>query len=306
MKTAELNRLTEQLRSQLTGDRDLDRSVLLEWADRYRGQEEAGPLLREIGLLLFQLDQKDIEPLTQQIVDQMIQQGEQAFTQATERIAAGDFAEALNILTPVLEEIDDYPLSEDCLWMDFNSFLDGLLYEDFFREEIGEREVMRHPLHPASVLYAHATSLFGLERFDEAREDLERLVSLDPVCPEYLCALADAYLHTGSIPDAWDALNWALVCASTQEEAAYSYYLLAQCCIAQESWNDASILLRKSLRVHPSPEAEETLAQLTQQTGTTAESTDEAVNHRCQELEIPTGRSEVVEQNMEFLASLQL
>ena len=304
MENVELTRLSAKIRSELTGDTSQDREILLAWAERFRGDETAQPLLREIGRLLFQLDQEIALPLTEEVIGRFLRQEEEALSQAVERLAEGEFAQAETILAPALEEIDSFFLPEDSLWMDFNSFLDGLLFQDLFREEIGDREILRHPLHPSDLLYARATALLGQGKTGQARETLERLTQLDPVCPEYLCALADVCLGDNAVEDAWEALCWALVCASTREEAAYCYYLLSRCCEAKGRGSDALLLLQKSLRVSPSPEAEEALARMTEQTGAATDLSDETINRRCQELDIPTGRSEVVEENLAFLASL--
>ena len=299
-----VRRLLEEMQSQLIGDPARDRETLLTWAKRYRGDEGAHPLLREIGLLLFQLDADTAGPLTEQVMDQILRRREEALSQAREDLFRGQFARAEGILAPILAEIDGISLPEDSLWMDFSSFLDGLLYQDYFSEEIGGREVRRHPLRPGDVLYAYATALLGQNRSEQARTALEQLVQLDPVCPEYLCALADVCLGTGETGEAWEILCWALECASTPEEAAYCYYLLSRCCAARENWVDAAVLLRKSLRVAPLAETEEALPLFSGQAGEGADLSDEAVNRRCRALDVPIGRSPVVEENLVFLASL--
>lgn len=304
MNTEEMKRLSEQLQGELTGEPDRDRELLLTWAERFRGDDTAQPLLREIGRLLFRLDEETTLPLTEQVMDEVLQRGEVALAQAEERLAEGEFAQAEAILAPVLEEIDSVFLPEDAVWMDFNSFLDGLLYQDLFREEIGDREVRRHPLHPAGLLYTCAMAQLEQGKIGQARETLERLLRLDPVCPEYLCALANTCLSENALEDSWEALRWALLCASTREEAACCYNLLALCCAAEGKRSDAALLLQKSLRVLPLPEVEEALTQLAEQAEAGKDLSDEEINRRCQALDIPTGRSEVVEKNLDFLSSL--
>ena len=39
-------------------------------------------------------------------------------------MAAGKPKEAVNVLAPAAEDLEDFPLSEDSVWMDFHSFLD--------------------------------------------------------------------------------------------------------------------------------------------------------------------------------------
>ena len=301
MNTNDLNRLSAQLQNELTGERDHDRELLLSWAERFRGDETAGPILREIGLLLYHLDEEETVPLAQGFLDDVLARTEQALSEAQELMAAGKPEKAIEVLAPAAEYLEDFPLSEDFVWMDFHSFLDGLLFEDYFSEEIDGREVRRHPLRPAELLRTYAEDLVWLERYEEAVPILERLTSLDPVCAEDLCALADVYLCAGRAEDAWDTAGWALLCASTHEEAARCYLLLAACRGEAEDWESAAILLTKSLLVQPSEEAEAMLTEIRRVAGQEFVFSAEEVNRRCEAMEVPTGRSEAVELNLTFL-----
>ena len=301
MNTNDLNRLSAQLREELTGERSHDRELLLSWAERFRGDETAAPLLREIGLLLFNLDEEDTVPLTQGFLDEAVARMEQALSKAQDLMAAGKPEDAAEVLAPAAEDLEDFSLSEDFVWMDFHSFLDGLLFEDYFSEEIDGREVRRHPLRPAVLLRTYAEALIWLERYDEAVPVLERLTALDPVCSEDLCALADVYLCSDQAEDAWDTAGWALLCASTHEEAARCYLLLALCRSEAVDWENAAVLLQKSLLAQPSEDAEAMLSEIQRLAGQDFAFTAEEVNRRCEALEVPIGRSEAVELNLAFL-----
>ncbi len=301
MNTVEYERLLLQLHGELTGEAQQDRAVLLQWADRYKGNTEAGPLLREIGRMLFVLDEETIAPLTQDFLDEALTRSDQIHAEAAKLMQEERYEAAAEILGAAVEEMTDVALPSDSVWMDFHSFLDGLLFEDYFSEEIDGREVRRHPLRPARLLRTCGDALVFLERYDEAVPVLERLTGLDPVCAEDLCTLADAYLCADRAEDAWDTAGWALFCASTNEEAAQCYLLLALCRSETEDWENAAVLLRKSLLVSPSEEAEAVLAELEAQTGIKADFTKEEIDRRCEAMEVPTGRSEAVELNLAFL-----
>ena len=187
MNAEELDRLTDQLCAELTGDSLRDREILLEWAERHRGDVPAETFLRET-VRMLRPDEEETGPLTQEAADAALQWAEQACAAAAEQSAAGDDEAALRTLAPVIAEIADLELPEDCVWMDFHSILDGLVYQDCFEKELGGREIRRHPLHPAQPLYAYAGALIRLDRFGEAAAALEQLVGFDPVCPDYLCA----------------------------------------------------------------------------------------------------------------------
>ena len=301
MNTMENERLLLQLQGELTGDRQQDRALLLQWADRYKGNTQAGPLLRQIGRMLFRLDEETTAAMTQEFLDEALARSDQAFAAAMELMEAERYDAAAEVLASAAEKMNELALPADFVWMDFHSFLDGLLFEDYFSEEINGREVRRHPLRPARLLRTYGEVLTQLERYPEAALILEGLIALDPVCPEDLCALANAYLYLDRTQDAWEALCWALLCASTREEAALCYLLLSLCRSQEEDWENAAVLAQKSLRVYRTREAEELLAHIEELAGQPAEYTDEDINRRCRELDVPTGRSKAVEENLAFL-----
>ena len=251
--------------------------------------------------MLFRLDEEDTVPLTQGFLDEAVARMEQTLSEAQDLMAAGKPEEAVEVLVPAAEDLEDFPLSEDSVWTDFHSFLDGLLFEDYFSEEIDGREVRRHPLRPAELLRTYAEDLVWLERYEEAVPILERLTALDPVCAEDLCALTDVYLCSDRAEDAWDTAVWALLCASTHEEAARCYLLLAVCRGEAEDWEDAAVLLTKSLLVQDTEEAAAMLTEVRRAAGQVFAFTAEEVNRRCEALEVPIGRSEAVELNLAFL-----
>ena len=220
---------------------------------------------------------------------------------AEAHLEAGRFAAALEALAPALEELDRFTLPEDAVWMDFSSYFDGLLFEDCFSDEINGREVRRHPLHPARALRLCAEALLRLERYEEAAGALELLTDLDPVCAADLCALANAQIRAGNSEEARDTLDWALRCASTVREAARCYLLLGYSMVQDGEWDDAGILFQKSMKTEPTPEAEAALGQLAVLTDSTDSLSDEVVDRRLSELEIPTGPSEAVVENLRFL-----
>ena len=238
----------DELRGELDGSPEHDREVLSRWAERYRGNPEAYPLLKEIGRLLFGLDAEENASLGQNALDSLRSVQERTLGEARRRVSRGKPGEALEMLAPAVKRIDQVPLSEDYVWMDFGRFLDGLLYQDYFSEEIGGREILRHPLQPGALLYLYGSLLIQLDRAEEAVEPLLRLVSLDPVCPKYLFELGEAYKRTGQLDDAYQAALLALHCAADGAELARAYRDIAFCLFETGVPEDAAALYRLSLR----------------------------------------------------------
>ena len=57
MNQEQLKELVEQLEQERNGDKEHDREVLMRWLENYRGDEDAEPLLMELGRQLYLLDE---------------------------------------------------------------------------------------------------------------------------------------------------------------------------------------------------------------------------------------------------------
>lgn len=294
--------LKAQLHSELGGTPEEDRAVLEEWAERYRGKAEFELLLKEIGRLLFEINAEPNSLLAQRVLSGALAAAEQAFSAAEELIRQGQYDAAAQKLAPVTDNIIEFSPAGDCIWMDFHSMLDGLLYQDYFSEEISGREIKRHPMRPGKYLYTYGSLLIEAGRAGEAAEPLERLVSLDPVCPQYLFELGEAYKRTGRLQEAFDASAWALSCASNGAELARCCRNMAFCLSETAQYEEAALLCQLSLRFQPSPSAEAELAWIAQKTGTPPQIyTDRELAAQCEQRGYPMGLSETVMKNQKLL-----
>ena len=302
MNEAELNEIIKMIESELTGDPEQDAGIWNEWGERYRGQPGSEPLLHEIGRRLFALllEEEGDEP--EEIYNDMVESADDDYEEACRLIDRGQLDEALGKLLVLTEVIRVYPLPEETIWMDFSSYLDSLVYMDHYSEEIGDREIGRHPMHPGRILYTCGSLLIEMDRADEAIQPLEMLVSLDPVCPKYLFELGEAYKRCGRIRDAYDTALYSIHYASNRAELARGYRDLAYCLCESENFEDAVMLYLLSLRYQSSRRAEAELQWIRKKSGISAENYDEEmILQCCSRLEIPVGISEIVRKNMELL-----
>ena len=305
MTEEEVKKLISQIESELTGDAEHDAEVLDKWGNRYRDDPDAELLMEEIAHRLVDIIMEDEGDLPQQIFDDMVESAEDDYAEACELIEEKQYEDALGKLLVLAAVAQSYPLSEEYIWTDFNSYLDSLVFQDYFAEEIGEREVMRHPMHPARFLYTLGSLLIEMNRAEEALEPLAFLLSLDPVCPKYLFELGEAYKRTGRLQEAYDNAKWALQCASNRAELARCYRDIAYCLTETEQYDDAVMLYLLSQRFQSTRHAEAELIWIQKKTGITVDGYNEqAIFARCKELEIPTEISETVRMNMEFLEIL--
>lgn len=302
MTEEQFRSLTEQLYSELNSDKEHDLTVLKAWAERYREDTEAEPILKEIGAALFRLDEEDNRDLTEQLLTEAREKSEYTLSLAQRMITAEKYESALETLKTAAGQIDDFQLPENCVWMDFDRMLDALVYQDYFADEIGDREIYRHPLHPAELLFTYGSLLISMGRAEEAIEPLTRLMTLDPVSPRYLFELGEAYKRIGDFQSAYGTAQLALACAADNEELARCFRDMAYCLSESEAYPDAICLYKLSLRFAESPLAESELSWIESKTGLSPEDCgEEEIAAFCEQNDIPTDISQTVKENLEML-----
>lgn len=305
MDEEELNKILEQIESELNGTPEHDAEVLNKWGEQYRGDPDAEELMEEISMKLVRLIMDEEGDMPLQVFEAIAETADEDYEESCQLIEEKQYEEALSKLLVLSAVARIYPLSEDYVWTDFNSYLDSLVYQDYFAEEIGTREIVRHPMHPGKILYTCGSLLIEMNRAEEAMEVLETLLDLDPVCPKYLCELGEAYKRTGRIRDAYDIAKWALLCASDRAELARCYRDLGYCFSETGAFEDAMMLYMLSLRFQSSRLAEAEITWIQKRAGIKPDQFPyKKIIQRCEELEIPVGLSETVKDNIAFLDML--
>ena len=306
MEDAEVKKIIAEIENQLAGDPEKDMDIWMEWGERYRGDPDAEPLTREIIRRILDLAIEEEGDLPQEIFNDIVASADEEYAEACSLIGKHQYDEALHKLLVLSEVIRVYQLPEDTIWMDFNSYLDALNYQDHYKDLIGDREIGRHPLHPGRILFTTGSLLIEMDRAEEAVEILERLLTYDPVCPHYLFELGEAYKRTGNIRDAAENALWAISWASNRGELARGYRDLAYCLCETEAYEDAVMIYLLSLHYESSLNAQSELAWIRKRTGISTDGyNDTAILERCKELNIPTDISETVRNNLEFLDTIR-
>ena len=305
MTESEINEILQGIEKYLSGDAEHDADVLLECGERYRNKPGSEPLLSEISKRLFALMTEADAEEAQEIFEDIAADADGIFREALDLIDRGKIDEALAKLQMLTEIIGTYPLSHDVVWTDFTSYLEALVYQDYYGPHIRGREIVRHPMHPGPILFTCGSLLIDTGRFEEALKPLRMLNELDPVCPKYIFELGEVYKRTRHFNDAYDNALWGLSCAVNRAELARCYRDLAYCLSETGRYEDAVMLYLLSLRFHPSRQADAEIAWIHKKAGVNAEAFDEQmILDRCKELHIPVGLSETVQQNIAFLKSL--
>lgn len=297
--------LIEQMYREMNGNKEHDRAVLEEWADKYRMSSEAKLVLKEIGVALFRLDKEDIRVLTEEFLIKAREKLKLILADAKTMIATGKYEAALEILRPAVERVDEIPLPEDSVWMDFDRFLDILVFQDYFADEIGDREIRRHPAQPAELLYTYGSLLIAMGHAEEALEPLTQLISLDPVSPRYLFELGEAYKRSGDYQSAYETALLALACAANKEELARCYRDMAFCLSESEAYLDALSLYKLSFRYQASQQAEDEMAWISRKTGLSPSACGEKeISACCARRGISAAMSQTVRENIALLEQL--
>ena len=302
MEDAEIRKIMDQINSELNGDPDHDIEVLNNWGERYRNEPDAEQLMDQISHRLVELIMEEEGDLPQEIFENMLSTADEDYEQACLLIEHHKYEEALGKLLVLTELIRAYPLPDDAVWMDFNSYLDSLVYQDYYSEFNGDKEIRRHPMRPARILFTCGSLLIEMGRSEEALDPLKMLVSFDPVCPKYLFELGEAYKRMGELRDALENAVWALSCASTNDELARCYRDIGYCLSENGEYEDAMMFYMLSLHYKPSKQADMEIAWIQKKTGIKPNLFDiQKIMERCKELDIPVGVSETVQSNIDFL-----
>ena len=302
MEETELLKIKNEIDAELNGDPGHDADVLDAWGDRYRGESGAEELISWIGRRLAAIVMETEGGLPDKIFEDMIADADKEYEQACLLINRQKNEEALDKLLVLTELVKAYPLPDDVVWTDFSSYLDGLVYQDYYREFIGDREIRRHPMRPAEILFTCGSLLIETGQPAEAVKPLKMLVSLDPVCAYYLFELGEAYKRTGNIQDALETASWALSCAQTPAELARCCRDMGYCLSENGEFEDAMMFYMLSLKYQSSRQAELEIAWIQRKSGITPDRfSDEKIRQRCEELEVQIGLSETVRSNIALL-----
>ena len=305
MTDDEINKLLEQMESEFNGDPEHDVDVLIEWGDRYRDQPGLEQFMEKAAEHLFELLIQDDPGMPQKIFDDMVATADEDFEEACELIDQNQYEEAAIKLAILTEVVKYYPLDENFVWKDFTSYLEAMVYQDLFADQIGEREIRRHPMHPGPILFTYGNLLIEMGEPEDAIEPLDMAVSLNPVCPKYLFELGEAYKRVGNMEEAFNTALWTLNCATNNEELARCYRDMAFCLSEAGNQDDALMLYMLSLHFQPSPQAETEIVWIQKNYGITPKEYNyETIVKRCNEVEIPVGISETVKRNQELLEIL--
>ena len=239
-------------------------------------------------------------------MDEKINEVRAAFYEAKDCIEYGNVDEALAVLAYARDEVEAFSLPDDCVWTDYERFLDGMIYNDYYAKEIDGREIRRHPMQPGQMLYLYGSLLIEANRPGDALEPLTLLVSLDPVSPKYLFELGEAYKRTGDFEKAYDLAKTACSFAANDRELARCYRDLGFCLSEQKDYENAAALYLLSLDYADTKQAKSELGWLSQNHGITLyDYGEDTVQHRCEALDIPVGISQLVKNNLALMELLR-
>lgn len=305
MDETDVKKIMEEIERELTGDPDHDIDVLDTWGGRYRGKPDSEPLMREISKRIFDIVISEDPEEPQRIFDDMVATADEDFEEACRLIGQKRYDEAEAKLAVLTEVIKAYPLSEDAVWTDFTSYLESMIFQDYFSESIGDREIQRHPMHPGPILFTYGNLLIEMGKADEALYPLEMLDKLNPVCMKYIFELGEAYKRTGQMEEAFNNALWGLSCAANRAELARCYRDMAFCLSEAGNYEDAVMLYMLSLHYQASHQAEMEIAWIRKKSGVSSDGFNlDAIIERCAEVGIPVGISETVQRNIELLDAL--
>ncbi|MDO4913392.1 MAG: tetratricopeptide repeat protein, partial [Bifidobacteriaceae bacterium] len=151
---------------------------------------------------------------------------DESIAEANAKIAQGDLQGGLQVYEESLDKFDDmFKPTLTSVPRYFNSYAERVVYNHLFVQDID-----RTVLIPDNLMHMHTQYLeilSQLERYDDAEQELRKLIAYNPVNSGAYMRLAVRLAEKNQWDEAYATLMNGLRVATTREDAGFIYYRLA-------------------------------------------------------------------------------
>lgn len=210
------NDIMDKIKSQFTGDKEHDRTVITRSMQEYGEGEYGQEVVHELSKMLFNyLTPEEIEGFKKALEKDMPEQA--LLNSVRDDINNQRFDEAFEKLDKYMkDDTRRFVNDENYEYHSFNNDMEAALFEEYYTPE---KEVRMIPFNVeiTDLYYAYAFILVEKNEMDEALKYYDIALKYNPVSPNIYFEKADIYKRLGQ----WDNMNKNL-------ELAYKYAYMPQ------------------------------------------------------------------------------
>lgn len=226
MASMKNNEIIEQIKSKLTGNKELDIPYLEQEIRKYQNENNFDVAMK-IQLLLFNYLPEEEKAKLNDGANNMLKEHKNKYNEAIEYLNFGELDRARNILIELFNAYLRVSKIMDSCFFDFSEPIEHFIYFGSFKE-LKKANIKRVP-EPV-VHYAYQIASIYLEQGNnkQAIEYLEKALVFNPVCEYVLQELVERYLSIQDYEQAFKYIKCCLKNAYTKKQLAYGYKKLGQ------------------------------------------------------------------------------
>lgn len=238
----------------LTGDFETDKDYLEEQIEKYKNHELGKEIIRACSRILYRILPEDMK---EEFIKE-IQKEELSVESILEEIQFNvhtKYYKKANILMKSLaekiENLEKEGVFQDdavSMYFNFNNPFEEILYR--FRNE-PKKNIRLSGIPFAETYLQYGSLLFAMERYEEAREILEKAMRWNPCSARIAFEYAETFKVVGDLETFFKVSVETFKIAYTQESVARCYRNLAFYFVEKELWSVAMVCNIMSLQYEP-------------------------------------------------------
>lgn len=270
----ELDAIMGKIRDGLTGDTERDIRYLEKCAEMYRTHPLHLEIARACGRMITQMLPEDVQKETERLSQQAIEEMEGKVEQANFLQYQKKYQEALEMLEPVVKDVDETSFLKDDSVSEYHTFrepLQFLLYDFLYGNE---KKTRCCALPYDKVYFSYGSLLIDCHRVQEAQQALKKAVQWNPLSEEIYFEYVETYKMLGDLEtfhrETMKAFSWLY----TPEGMARAYRNIGYYFVEKGEYRTAADCYFLSMHYEKSKQAQSELFYIFKTAGVKFEAPD--------------------------------
>lgn len=191
--------ILDAIKKGLSGDYKEDMKYLHDMSEKYKMDEDAADILREIAKLMFALLPDSEKEQIGNRVEELASKRKEQFETVKHLVKAADFQNAADLMKAILESCEGmFEEDEDTIFLSLNHVLEFYIYNYYFKPV---KEVKTADICYNEYLRTYGFILAHLERYEEAEKVHKEAIKWNPVDLDSILGLAEVYKRSGNLEE---------------------------------------------------------------------------------------------------------